>query len=463
MRPRIAVMVAIGLLADGFVWGRKPGDPLKPGYNLYSRQQDIQLGQIMAAQVKLRFPEVRDEFLETYIRRVGERLANTPEARQSAFPFQFTLLRVPVVNAFALPGGPMFVFTGLLSSTENEAQLAGVMAHEMSHVILRHGTHEASKAKATGFVAALGAALGAAAAGNQAGAAQLSRMGAGLGQNSLLLHFSREAESEADLLGTHLMAESGYDPKEMAAFFEKLGRMGNTGVQFFSDHPNPDNRERAIEEEITGLPVRTYGYETGDFAHARLAVNTLVPVGRGRGSVGAQSAGIAPPIEWKQAQARSYGVTYPGNWQSYGGTASDLLIVAPLGGLMKTPKGGLDLGLGMMLSYYQPESKDMSPGTATLSLVAHLHELDPTMQLTSTEQRSVRVDNADGLISTLRATSARLGVETVVLLTILRPEGVFYALAIAPAGQFPLFRAEFDQVLNSIRFGTASILQASPQ
>jgi beta-barrel assembly-enhancing protease len=457
MRLRIAVMAAIGVVASGVAWGRKPGDPLKPGYNLYSRQQDIQLGQIAAAQVKLRYPEVRDEFLETYIRRVGERLANTREARESAFPFQFTLLRVSVVNAFALPGGPMFVFTGLVSSTENEAQLAGVMAHEMSHVILRHGTHQASKAKATGFVAALGAALGAAAAGNQAGAAQLSRMGAGLGQGSLLLHFSREAETEADLLGTHLMAESGYDPREMARFFEKLAGMGNSSVQFFSDHPNPDNRERAIEEEITGLPPRQYGYETGDFANARSAVNTLAPVGQGRGSVVAQSSKVAPPIEWKQVQARSYGVTYPGNWQFFSGTASDLLIVAPTGGLMKTRQGGLDLGLGMMLSYYQPESTDMSLATATLSLVAHLHEQDPTMQLTSTGQRSVRVDNTDGLISTLRATSQRLGVETAVLLTLLRPEGVFYALAIAPAGQFPLFRAEFDRILNSIRFGTAAV------
>ena len=82
-----------------------------------------------------------------YIRRIGDRLAATPEAKQSGFLFSFTLLNVPQVNAFALPGGPMFIFTGLLKATENEAQLAGVMAHEMSHVILRHGTHEASKAK----------------------------------------------------------------------------------------------------------------------------------------------------------------------------------------------------------------------------------------------------------------------------------------------------------------------------
>jgi beta-barrel assembly-enhancing protease len=467
---RITASIALCLIAAGLAWGRKPGDPIKPGYNLYSREQDIQIGRVQVAQVRLHYQEVRDEFLETYIRRVGERLANTPEARESAFPFQFTLLHVPVVNAFALPGGPMFVFTGLVSSTENEAQLAGVMAHEMSHVILRHGTHELSKAKATGFVASLGAALGAAAAGSNAGVGQLSRMGAGLGENSMILHFSREAESEADLLGTHLMAEAGYDPMEMARFFEKLAATGNSGLQFFSDHPNPDNRERAIEVEIGGLPGRQYGYETGDFTPVKQAVAMLPPV-RGPVTAGGALPGgsrqplppqVEPSGQWKPAHAQSFLVNFPANWQAYGNAAANAVLIAPSGGVTKMANGALDLGIGIVLNYYQPESKQLGLGTGTLSLVAHLHEQDSTIQLASAQQRRVRVDGSEGLINVLQATSKTLGVETNELLTVTRPEGLFYALAIAPQRMFPQLQQTFNQIMSSIRFGTAPVSGTPP-
>jgi beta-barrel assembly-enhancing protease len=462
---RIIAIVVWSLAAQALSWGRQPGDPLKPGYNLYSPQQDIQLGQIQAAQVRLHYAEVGDEFLQTYIRRIGERLANTPEARQSAFPFQFTLLNVPTVNAFALPGGPMFVFTGLVQSTENEAELAGVMAHEMSHVILRHGTHEASKAKAAGWAAALGAALGSAAVGNQAGLTQLTRMGVGLGENSVILHFSREAESEADLLGTHLMAECGYNPMELARFFEKLGAMGNPGLQFFSDHPNPDNRERAIEEEIGGLPVRQYGYETGDFTRARQAVSALPPVGPGpANSRTPLPPGVAPSAVWKQARAKTFLLALPGNWQALSDASAASLIIAPAGGVMKTAGGAVDLGIGVVFSYFQPESQQISLRTATLSLVAHLHDQDSTIQLASTEQRPARVDGSEGLISFLEAKSSSLGVESNVLLTVTRPEGIFYALAIAPQRNFVQLQPTFTQILNSIHFDATPVATpANPQ
>src|SRR6266699_448970 len=118
----------------------------RPGFNMFSKQQDIQLGREAAAQVRQHYYSVQNTSLQDYLKRMGQRLAGTPEASGSGFPFTFSLLNEKSVNAFALPGGPMFVFTGLVTATDNEAQLAGVMAHEMSHVILRHGTNQASKA-----------------------------------------------------------------------------------------------------------------------------------------------------------------------------------------------------------------------------------------------------------------------------------------------------------------------------
>src|SRR5207247_954150 len=99
---------------------------------------------------------------------------------------------------------------------------------------------------------------------------RLGQLGIGLGANSVLLKFSRTAESQADLTGSHLMAESGYNPMAMARFFEKLSSQGGSrGLQFFSDHPNPGDRERAIEEEADKLPRRNYGYETGEFGRMK--------------------------------------------------------------------------------------------------------------------------------------------------------------------------------------------------
>jgi beta-barrel assembly-enhancing protease len=252
---------------------RKPGEPIRPGFNLFSPQQDVQLGQEAAKQVTQKSQPVQNQFLQDYVNRVGQRLAQQAESRSSGFQFQFTVLNDAQVNAFALPGGPMFIYTGLLKLVGTEGELAGVMAHEMSHGILRHGTHEATKQQ---FIA-----LPAALAGNLAGAGdsmlgRLAQLGIGLGANSVLLKFSRTAESEADALGAHMMAAAGYDPIEMAHLFQKLEAQGGARTpQLLSDHPNPGNRIQAIEAEMRSLPRRQYGYETGDFQRAKAQVAAL--------------------------------------------------------------------------------------------------------------------------------------------------------------------------------------------
>src|SRR5437588_12692817 len=240
----------------------------QPGFNLFSKQQDVQLGQEAAAQVRKQMTVIHDPVLTNYVNQVGKRLASAPEARQSGFPFTFEVVADPSINAFALPGGPMFINTGLLRAVDNEGQLAGVMGHEMSHVILRHGTNQASKSKLIELPAVLGSEM---AGSSMVG--KLAAMGIGLGANSVLLKFSRSAESQADLMGSHLMAEAGYNPMEMARFFEKLNAQGGShGLQFLSDHPNPDNREKAIEAEAHRLPQQNYGYGTGEFQRMKQVI-----------------------------------------------------------------------------------------------------------------------------------------------------------------------------------------------
>lgn len=236
--------------------------PLRPGFNLFTRQQDVQLGREAAAEIRKKVTIVNDPVLTSYVNAVGQRLMQSREAKASGFPFTFEVVADLSINAFALPGGPMFIDTGLLKAVDNEAQLAAVMGHEMSHVILRHGTNQASKVNLIEIPVALAAQM----TNSDSLVGQLAEIGITLGANSVLLKFSRTDESQADLMGSHIMAEEGYDPRQMAKFFEKLNaRGGFTTIQFFSDHPNPQNRSQAIDEEAMRLPQRSYGYQTGQF------------------------------------------------------------------------------------------------------------------------------------------------------------------------------------------------------
>src|SRR5436853_4485446 len=226
-------LVVISLLTTA-IWAQGPSR-FHPGFNLFSKQQDVQLGQEAASQVRKQMHVINDPVLTEYVNRVGKRLASSQEARDSGFPFTFQVVADPSINAFALPGGPMFINTGLLKAVDSEAELAGVMGHEMSHVILRHGTNQASKQQLFQLGAGIG---GLAGGGSMLG--QLAQVGVGRGANSVLLKFSRNAESQADLMGSHIMAESGYNPLELARFFETLeAKNSSRGIQFFSDHPNP--------------------------------------------------------------------------------------------------------------------------------------------------------------------------------------------------------------------------------
>ena len=266
MKQIISSAIVILVLAS-MSWGQGPTQ-FHPGFNLFSKQQDVQLGQENAAQVRARMKVIRNPVLNDYVNKVGQRLVAAREAQESGFPFTFEIVADPTINAFALPGGPMFINTGLLRAVDNEAQLAGVMGHEMSHVILRHGTNQATKSKLVELPAVLGSQV---AGGSLVG--QLTKLGIGLGANSVLLKFSRTAESQADLMGSHLMAESGYNPMEMARFFEKLNQQGGQRtIQFLSDHPNPENREKAIGEEVHRLPDQQYSYQTGDFQRMKAVI-----------------------------------------------------------------------------------------------------------------------------------------------------------------------------------------------
>ncbi len=255
------------------VWAAQIKEP-KPGFNLFSKEQDIQLGKEAAAQVEKEYEVIRDPWLQNYISALGAKLSRSRHAGD--FPYTFKVVADESINAFALPGGPMFINTGLIKAAENEAQLAGVMAHEISHVALRHGTNQASKANLIQLPAALAGHVG---GGSMMGS--LAQVGVGLGANSALMKFSRNAESQADCNGALMMGDAGFNPVEMARFFEKLeaeaGKQSRM-ASFFSSHPSPGNRVTAVEDLVRLLPQKNYtDGDTAAFKRAQAIVDRLPP------------------------------------------------------------------------------------------------------------------------------------------------------------------------------------------
>ena len=441
------LLAGAGILTLG-AW-RRPGEPLRPsGLNFFSKDQDVQLGKEAAAEVRKQVTVVQNPFLQEYIQRIGKRLKEQPEAGD--WPFNFTVILDPNINAFALPGGPMFVNSGAIANADNEAQIAGVMGHEMSHVILRHGTKQASKANLLQIPVMLAGAV----AGDGSLLGELTKLGIGAGANSLLLKYSRDDESQADALGTHLMAEAGYNPQELANFFKKLeGQGGSRPMQFLSDHPNPGNREQAIQEEAGTLPRRQYAYQTGEFDRAKAEVAKLPKAApKAAGAAVANPAAARPSGGMQPFQGRSYSFSYPSNWQVFGDQNSDSITIAAREGIVPGSNGGAQVGYGVIASYFPPEEQGQTLAQATDDLVHHLHADNPSMQVAQSG-RKLKVDGKPALITMLTSTSPfGSGEETDALLTVVRPQGLFYLAFIAPSGEFKAVESVYNELVGSVRF-----------
>lgn len=227
---------------------------VKAPKNKYKVQDDVKIGNEYSAQIEKQFPIITDADAANYIQRVGSRLVRAipPEFNQPAFDYRFKWVNASDLNAFALPGGPMYINRGMMEAAKNEGELAGVMAHEISHVALRHATAQATKqSSAKNTLGMLGMILGGAILGGQTGA-QLGMLGA----QAWMTKYSREYESSSDILGARIMADAGYDPRDLANVFQTIARQGGgRGPEWLSSHPDPGNRYEKINREAQSLRV----------------------------------------------------------------------------------------------------------------------------------------------------------------------------------------------------------------
>jgi predicted Zn-dependent protease len=241
------------------------------GINFYSVQKEIALGKEMAQEVERESKLLDDPVVTEYVNRLGQNLVRNSDAK---VPFTIKVIESEEVNAFALPGGFFFVNSGLILKADNEAELAGVMAHEIAHVAARHGTRQATRGQLVNY-----GSIPLIFMGGWAGYAV--RQAANLAVPLGFLKFSRGFEREADMLGLQYLYKSGYDPTAFVDFFEKIQAMEKkkpgTVASIFSSHPMTSSRIKAAQKEIQQdlKPEPQYVVDTAEFQKVKARLESI--------------------------------------------------------------------------------------------------------------------------------------------------------------------------------------------
>lgn len=421
--------------------------------NLYSRADEIKLGQQAAAEADKQLPILpANDPISVYVRQLGARLAaNTPEPQ---YPYTFKVVNQKEINAFSLPGGPVYVNLGTIQAADNEAQLAGVMAHEIGHVVMRHGTQQASKGA---FAQLLGGLIGTVAGRGTGGA--LAQLGYQIGGGMVMLKYSRADESQADDVGAHLAYDTGYDPHQMSVFFEKLKQEGGgRGPQFLSDHPDPGNREQAINAIVAKLPAKQYRGDTAEFRRAKSEAAGKKPMSSDeiaqwqkeqQAAVQPASEDVAPSTTFKAYQGQNYRLRYPGNWSVIQSEDGAGVTIAPRSGMAQN-----SIGYGAMLGT-APTAAGASLDDITKQVVSGIQQQNADAKLVGSPQ-PIRINGRPGRSveftgsSPVRTADGKTQRERDWLVTVQGAQGnVMYLVFVAPEQQFDQYRPAYENILRS--------------
>ncbi|HEV2802409.1 MAG TPA: M48 family metalloprotease [Pyrinomonadaceae bacterium] len=443
--------------------GGTPAPHFEPGFNLFSPEQDIELGRRSAQQIAQEMPLLNDEPIVNYVRQIGANLA--ARAPGHKFPYQFNVVATKELNAFALPGGFIFINAGAIAAAKNEGELAGVIAHEITHVALRHGTNQASKA----YIAQKGLGVIGAITGEDSDLGQVINSIGGAGANMLFLRFGRTAEKQADLEGARIMAESGYDPRDMANFFKTLqAQDGQRTPEFLSDHPDPGNRVAAITNALPSLPVSdkpvrdTDAFNTvkarleGRRAAGSLA-STAEPARTGPRDPTTNTSGAARPappaasFQPFRAADDSFAFQYPANWDalSAGNDGDANMIFAPQGAYGKLGDA-LVVTHGIFIGAVQPASSDLA--RANEAYVQQQLDINADFRVVRPPQR-ISIGGREGYATIMQGPSVVTGVTEVdIIYTTATADGrLFYLITMAPEDEFESYQPAFRQIIDSLQ------------
>lgn len=428
--------------------------------NKYNVQEDVQLGNKAAVEVERQFPVLNDYDATNYVSRVGENLVARmpPQFRQPQFDYRFKIVDARDLNAFALPGGPTYINRGMIQAARNEGEMAGVMAHEISHVALRHATAQATEQTSTKSVLGqLGLILGGAVLGGETGAA----VGSMIAQ-TWMTKYSRKYETQADTLGAQIMADAGYDPRDLANVFQTIAREGGgSGPEWLSSHPDPGNRYNKINQmaanmrvspnpiKITrdfervqsrfrGMPrARSMAELQRDYENGRRTTSNPTASGRYYDDVQAPSSRVRP-----YTGMSGLSINVPSNWRDFAG--GDSVQFAPDGAY-----GEQGITRGAMIGVYRGEgnlSRDSQ------NYVNEILQGNSYLRQSGGYSRAY-VGGRSGYVTSLSGRSPVTSRNEVVsVYTVqLRNGSLFYIVTVVPDNESYAYNSAFRNMLSSVR------------
>jgi beta-barrel assembly-enhancing protease len=432
-----------------------------PPKNKYTPEQDVQIGREAAQEVRQQYPIITDDQVESYLDRLGDRLVEAAprELNHPAFQYSFTPVNLKDINAFALPGGPMFVNRGMIEAARTEAEVAGVMAHELAHVLLRHGTANATKAQGFQIGALAGAIAGAVIGG---GWGQIISQGSQFGLGTWLMKYSRDYERQADIVGVQIMARAGYDPRALAQMFETIQKQGGSGgPEWLSSHPNPGNRTQYINQEAAKVQVASRQTGAG-FQQTKNRLSQLGPArtmaemersggmggGRSSGSVGRIGEAVpAPSHQYRTMQGgRLFTVSVPVNWQAV--ASNNSIKYVPMNAYGDY-NGQSTLTHGVELGVTRASSRSLEQATQTL--IEGFLRGNEGMRVVGREE-FITMGGRQAIVTPLQGRSVLGGAERVEVHTaMLRNGDLFYLLTVVPEREIGAYGQAFERVVRTVR------------
>ena len=437
---------------------------IKAPRNKYKVQDDVKLGRDYSVQVEKEFPILRDPDATAYLESVGRRLVNNipAEFQEPAFRYSFKIVNARDINAFALPGGPMYVNRGMIEAAKNEGEMAGVMAHEIAHVALRHSTAQATQqSNPLNQVLGIGAILGGAILGGQTGAAIGQQIYSGL----LVYPYSREYETQSDILGARILASAGYDPRDLANMFRTIEReSGGSGPEWLSTHPSPANRYENINREADQLDVSRNPIKmTRGFERVQAKLRSL-PRARsmkeiaednkrngGGGNQNPTSGGrYETRVPYPSSRTRSYTpatwlqLSVPDNWQTFSGQQGEIWF-APNGAY-----GDQGITRGAVIGSLKPQRANL--GEATEDYVDSLLKANDYLRQNSGYTRTV-ISGRTAYSTILSGTSPITGrTEIATVYTAMLSDGqLLYVVTVSPQNEATNYNYAFRNMIRSIR------------
>ena len=433
--------------------------------NKFPVSEDVRLGKEAAVEVRKTMPLLSDAAVAAYLSAMGNRLvaAIPPEFRVPEFAYTFEVVNQKEINAFALPGGPMFINRGMIEKSPSEGGVAGVMAHEIVHVLLRHGTAQVTKAQRFQIGAVVGQIVGAVVGGT---AGSIIAQGSEFGLGTYFMKFSREYEKQADLLGARILARAGWDPKEMAEVFKAIEKEGGAGgPQWMSSHPNPGNRYEYILKEATSLPVVPAASTASQFQSVRTKLAAMAPaysaeqIAQMQKQGGPQNTSTPPPaggaktvrVAVPSSTTKAFtvqGVTLsvPSNWLQQTNLGSPTF--APEGAVV-TVGSGVAFTHGVQFGSLKVSSTVLDRETA--AFIQSLKGGNPQIRW-SGRSSNTTLGGRQALSSTLSNVSEVTGgPETLSLVTALTTDGqLFYLIGVVPDAEAASYAAPLDKVRSSL-------------